>query len=81
MPKIFQWTKPWSFIAYGHSQTKEIPSHFERIHYVFLCCDLLTQHLLPTLSSFLLTNKTSVFLFMVCKFIHNKLTFSAYTKW
>jgi len=31
--------------------------------------------------SLLLTNKTSVFLFIVCKFFPNKLTFSAYTKW
>jgi hypothetical protein len=51
-PKIFQWTNAWSFIAQSHSQTQELPSHFERIHYASLCCDLLTQHLLPTLSSY-----------------------------
>ena len=51
-PKIFQWTNAWSFITYSHSQTQELPSHIERIHYVSLCCDLLTQHLLPTLSPY-----------------------------
>jgi hypothetical protein len=80
-PNIFQWTKPWSCIAESYSQTQELPSHFgkDSLHISML----LFTHLTLTANCFslLLTNKTSVFLFIECKFFPNKLTFSAYIKW
>jgi len=51
-PKIFQWTKPWSCTAQSYSQTQNSHHTLEKIHYVSLCCDLPTQHLLPTLSPY-----------------------------